>query len=270
MSAGLPSREAVGPRRIVHEIDDFDLPSFLAVAERFGESRYGYVVTPNVDHMIRFHESAAFRALYAKAAYILLDSRIAARLFRMVHGIRVPVCTGSDLTAALLRQVVRPQDRIVLIGASSRQAGILREQFGLQDLRHHNPPMGFIDDPQAVARCLEFAEAASPFRFCLIAVGSPRQEMIAQWLGERGRSRGLALCIGASIDFLTGAERRAPAWVQRLGLEWFFRLTQNPRRLAWRYLVRGPKFFAYVGASDVVLRVAHTSSSPSASGRGSR
>lgn len=249
----IPASTAM-PHRIVHQIDDYDLPRFVAVAAGFGDRQYGYVVTPNVDHMIRFHENASFRALYAKATYILLDSRIAARLFRLVHGIRVPVCTGSDLTAALLRQVVRPEDRIVLIGGSSRQAAALRERFGLRDLHHHNPPMGFIDMPQAVAQCLEFAEAASPFRFCLIAVGSPRQEMLAQWLGERGRARGLALCIGASIDFLTGAERRAPAWVQRLGLEWFFRLTQNPRRLAWRYLVRGPKFFAYVGASDVVLR----------------
>lgn len=242
------------PRRVVHHIDDYDLPAFLEEARRFGEQRYGYVVTPNVDHMIRFHENAAFRALYAQAAYILLDSRIAAFLFRTVRGVRAPVCTGSDLTAALLERVIAPADRIVLIGGSERQAAALRSRYGLRDFAHHNPPMGFADDPNAVEACLRFVEAASPFRFCLIAVGSPRQEMVAQRLAERGRARGLALCIGASIDFLTGAERRAPRWMQRVGLEWLFRLAQNPRRLAWRYLVRGPKFFAYLGADDVILR----------------
>jgi exopolysaccharide biosynthesis WecB/TagA/CpsF family protein len=247
-----------GSGKFVYEIDDYDLAAFLPVAQNFGTANYGYVVTPNVDHMIRFHESASFRALYAQAGYVLLDSRIAARIFGLMQRHRVPVCTGSDLTAALLGQVVRPADRIVLIGASQRQADALRARYGLLDLHHHNPPMGFIDDPQAVERCLQFAEAASPFRFCLLAVGSPRQEFVARALSERGRARGLALCIGASIDFLTGAERRAPQWVQRLGLEWLFRLVQNPRRMAWRYLVRGPKFFAYVGSSRLVVRPSRT------------
>ena len=240
--------------RVVHQIDDYDLPAFLEVARRFGTDRFGYVVTPNVDHLIRFHESAAFRTLYARATYILLDSRVAARVLRLVQGVRIPVCTGSDLTAALFTRVIGPADRIVLIGGSDRQAELLRRRFGLQDLRHHNPPMRFIDDPRAVEQCLQFAEAASPFRFCMIAVGTPQGETVAERLNERGRARGLVLCIGASIDFLTGAQLRAPLWMQRLGLEWLFRLIRNPRRLAWRYLVRGPKFFAYVGADDVVIR----------------
>jgi exopolysaccharide biosynthesis WecB/TagA/CpsF family protein len=239
---------------VVYQVDDYDLPRFLNVVERFGVQQYGYVVTPNVDHMIRYQESEDFRSLYAQAAYVLLDSRFAAFFFRLLHGIRVPVCTGSDLTAALFQKVIAPTDRIVLIGANERQAGLLRSQYGLEDLRHHNPPMGFVDDPAAVEACLQFVEAASPFRFCLIAVGSPRQELVAQRLGARGRARGLALCIGASIDFLTGAERRAPSWMQRFGLEWLYRLLQNPRRLAWRYLVRGPRFFTYLGASRIVVR----------------
>jgi len=239
---------------VVHVLDDYDLTEFVDIAAGYGVGRYGYVVTPNVDHMIRYHESPGFRQLYAQAAYVLLDSRIAARLLRLVHGVRVRVCTGSDLTAALFTQVIAPADRIVVIGGSAAQAQSLRERFGLRDLHHHNPPMGFIDQPAAVEQCLGFIEAASPFRFCLIGVGSPRQEMLAASLAQRGRARGLALCIGASIDFLTGAERRAPQWMQQLALEWLFRLLQSPRRLAGRYLVRGPKFFAYVGRSRFVVR----------------
>lgn len=235
-------------------LDDYTLPQFLDEAARFGTENYGYVVTPNVDHMIRHHESGEFRALYAGASYVLLDSRVAAFLFRVIHGLHIPVCTGSDLTAALLDKVIDPDDRIVLIGASERQAELLRSRYGLRALTHYNPPMGFVDNPAEVEKCLQFAESGGPFRFCLMAVGSPRQEVLAQRLAQRGRARGLALCIGASIDFLTGAERRAPAWVQSVGLEWLYRLSRNPRRLAWRYLVRGPKFFAYVGSSRVSVR----------------
>jgi exopolysaccharide biosynthesis WecB/TagA/CpsF family protein len=250
----LAPRPRRGRATICHQVDDYDLAAFVREAAGFGSARFGYVVTPNVDHLIRFHESASFRALYADAAYVLLDSRFAATLLRLLRGVQFPVCTGSDLTAALLSQVVRPTDRLVLIGASDAQAQQLRDQFGLTDLLHHNPPMGFIRDPLAVERCLQFVEAASPFRFCFVAVGSPQQEMVAQQLRSRGVARGLALCIGASIDFVTGAERRAPRWMQRGGLEWLYRLMQNPRRLARRYLVRGPRFFAYLRHAQIELR----------------
>jgi exopolysaccharide biosynthesis WecB/TagA/CpsF family protein len=76
-----------------------------------------------------------------------------------------------------------------------------------------------------------------------LAVGSPQQEVLAQRLQSRGVARGLALCVGASIDFMTGVERRAPLWMQRSGFEWLYRLSQNPTRLAKRYLVRGPRIF---------------------------
>lgn len=239
---------------VAFEFDEYALPEFLSVAASFDTQKYGYVATPNVDGLIRLYESASFRAEYAMAAYVLLDSRVAAFLFRLFHGVRVPVCPGSDLTAALLQQVIRPDDRVVLIGSSEQQAQIIRERFGLKDLLHHNPPMGFIRDAAAVETCLQFVESASPFRFCLIAVGDPQGVITAHHLAERARARGLAFIIGASIDFITGKQRRAPTWMQRVGCEWLYRLMRNPRRLAWRYLARGPKFFVYLGKSRVVLR----------------
>jgi exopolysaccharide biosynthesis WecB/TagA/CpsF family protein len=238
------------------ELDDYDLPEFLSVAERFGSQKYGYVATPNVDGLIRVRESASFRAEYARAAYVLLDSRVAAFFFRLVYRVRVPVCPGSDLTAALLNKVIKPDDRVLLIGSTEEQAQTLRQRFGLKHLLHHNPPMGFIRDPAAVEACLQFMESASPFRYCLIAVGDPQGVIIAHQLAVREQARGLALVIGASIDFVTGKQQRAPTWMQRIGFEWLFRLSRDPRRLAWRYLVRGPKFFVYLATSRAVLRPA--------------
>lgn len=143
---------------------------------------------------------------------------------------------------------------MLLIGSTEAQAQRVRERFGLKDLLHHNPPMGFIRDPAAVEACLQFVESASPFRYCLIAVGDPQGVIVAHRLGDRGRARGLSFIIGASIDFITGKQQRAPAWVQRIGFEWLYRLMRSPRRLAWRYLVRGPKFFIYLFTSRVALR----------------
>ncbi len=224
-------------------VDNYDVPQFVAVAASFGTSRFGFVVTPNVDHLIRYCEDPGFRELYAQADYVLLDSRFLAHLIRLFSPVRLAVCPGSDLTSAVFGQVIGPRDRIVLVGATAAQADAVRARYGLTALQHIDPPMGFIRDPQAVERCLAQIEAASPFRFCMLAIGCPQQEIIASHLRQRGRARGLALCVGASINFLTGAERRAPGWMQRLGLEWFYRLTQDPDRLARRYLVRGPRIF---------------------------
>jgi exopolysaccharide biosynthesis WecB/TagA/CpsF family protein len=247
-------------REVVHVIDDFGLPEFTAVAAGYGQDRFGYVVTPNVDHLIRYYEDASFRAHYRAAEFILMDSRFAARLVHMLKGVRLPVCTGSDLTAHLLNKVIQPSDRIVMIGGSDAQAQEIAGRFGLTNLRHHNPPMGFINDPAAVESCLQFVEQSGPFRFCFLAVGSPQQEALAQALKARGTARGLALCIGASLNFITGVEKRAPLWMQKLALEWLYRLLQNPRRLARRYLVRGPRIFGHLRRSRVVLRKATLSS----------
>jgi exopolysaccharide biosynthesis WecB/TagA/CpsF family protein len=243
-------------RELVFQPHDYHLDQFLEVAARFGSERFGYVATPNVDGLIRLRESESFRLAYEGAAYVLLDSRVASLAYRFRHRLQIPVCSGSDLTAALFEKIIKPEDRIVLIGSSEEQANLLREQSGLKFLMHHNPPMGFIRDEAAVERCLEFVEKSSPFRFCLIAVGDPQGSLLAHHLAVRGRARGLAFIIGASIDFITGRQKRAPLWMQRATLEWLYRLLSNPRRLAPRYLLRGPRFFLHLPWSRVVLRPA--------------
>jgi exopolysaccharide biosynthesis WecB/TagA/CpsF family protein len=244
--------------KLTFQFDNYDVSGFAEVATHFGHDRYGYVVTPNADHLIRLSEDDAFRALYAAANYVLLDSRFLSHVLRISKGMQLPVCTGSDLTAKLFADVILPDDSLVLIGGSEDQARKLRERYNLRRLAHFIPPMGFIRDPVAVETCLRLIEAHSPFRFCLLAVGAPQQEMIAQELKVRGIARGLTLCIGASINFLTGDERRAPLWMQQCGIEWFFRLMQAPGRMSKRYLVRGPRIFGLLRHVEIVLRKAST------------
>jgi exopolysaccharide biosynthesis WecB/TagA/CpsF family protein len=250
----------MGADSLICEIDDYDLPAFTGLIAGFGSERYGYVVTPNADHLIRYRKDPAFRAVYRSAQYSILDSRVVARAVRLMKGTRIAVCTGADLTAALLSHVVSPDDRILLVGASASQAEALAAKFALRNVRHHDPPLGLLADPQAIERCLKFIEDEGPFRFCFLALGSPQQEIIAHQLQSRGRARGLVLCVGAALKFLVGAEKRAPRWLQQLSLEWLFRLWQDPRRLAGRYLVRGPRIFGYLLRNRVVLHKRHPAS----------
>jgi exopolysaccharide biosynthesis WecB/TagA/CpsF family protein len=222
---------------------DCDLPKFMRIAANFGSETYAYAVTPNVDHLIRFCDDTSFREVYRTAGFVLLDSRFLALFMRFMMGLRLPTSPGSDVTAHLFDHVIAPDDKIVVVGGTEEQARILAERYGLRALQHLNPPMGFIHDPEAVEACLRFIENESPFRFCILAVGCPQQELLAKALLTRGRARGLALCVGASINFLTGSERRAPQWMRNAGFEWLYRLFQDPVRLAKRYLLRGPRIF---------------------------
>jgi exopolysaccharide biosynthesis WecB/TagA/CpsF family protein len=242
----------------VLDLDDYNLDEALRMVATFGSERFGYVVTPNVDHVIRHYQDRQFRDLYAQASYVLLDSRFLANTIGLVKRQVLRVCLGSDLTSAVLDKVVKPSDVAVLVGGSVEQAGILRQRYGLTSLHHIDPPMNFIRNPLAVEACLREIEAIGTFRFCFLAIGSPQQEIIAQKLKERGKARGLALCVGAAINFLTGIEQRAPLWMQQRGLEWLYRLSRNPRRLWKRYLVRGPKIFLLIWRIKLRVRQSAT------------
>jgi N-acetylglucosaminyldiphosphoundecaprenol N-acetyl-beta-D-mannosaminyltransferase len=103
--------------------------------------------------------------------------------------------------------------------------------------------MGFDRDPVAFANTIAFVRA-NPARLVFLAVGSPRQEVLAAALVAAGDITGTGLCIGASLEFLSGASRRAPRILQRCGLEWLFRFASNPRKLFRRYVINSPKVIA--------------------------
>ncbi|HEY0982614.1 WecB/TagA/CpsF family glycosyltransferase [Schlesneria sp.] len=244
---------------MLHTFDDYDITQFMDVVASFGDSRYGFVVTPNTDHLIRLNDDEAFLKLCQSATYLLLDSRFLSLAFFLTKGMHIPVCPGSDLTESLFEKVIKPDDPVLIVGATPEQARFLENKYSLTNLSQYTPPMGFIKSEEEVLKCLEFVEAHSPFRYCFIALGSPQQEILASRLAERGVARGLALCIGASVNFLTGTEQRAPMWMRAMCSEWMYRLLQNPRRMWWRYLVRGPRIFWLMTNLQIKLR---TSSPP--------
>lgn len=239
----MPSDPGAEPRvRLLGlEFEQLDVSGALALlATRPAAEPFGYLVTPNADHLVRLaREPDRYGPLYRDAAWRLMDSRVVARLARVMGLPSPPVAPGSDLTARLLAEVVQRDDRIAMLGGSAATAAALEERFGLTALMHHDPPMGFDADPAAFACAVDFVAGAQA-RFCFLCVGSPRQEAVARAVLAKGGATGVALCVGASLLFLSGDERRAPGLVQRAGLEWAWRLAQDPKRLARRYLVDNP------------------------------
>ena len=209
---------------------------------RPAEAPFGYVVTPNADHLVRLAREPALASVYAAAELRLLDSRVVRRAARVLGLPPPPVVPGSDLAAALLA-VLPPGERITLVGLPPVWLPALVRRTGIAPPAHCDPPRGFARDAAALAEVVRFVEA-HPARFVILAVGAPQQELLAAAIAAGGRARGLGLCVGAAIDFLAGRARRAPWWMQRAGLEWLHRLGHEPRRLAARYLCDDPAIFA--------------------------
>jgi exopolysaccharide biosynthesis WecB/TagA/CpsF family protein len=221
----------------------FDRISFDTAVDRITErdpaKPFAFVVTPNVDHLVRLRRDGVLAPLYAQAWLTVCDSRVL-ELIAALSGETVDVTPGSDLTERLFDTAIQPDEPITIIGGSQDVIDGLKLRYGLTNIRWHEPPMGLRNNPDAIAACAEFV-ANNPSRFVFLCVGSPQQELVAEACLERGDCTGVGLCVGASLDFLSGQARRAPRWIQRARLEWLHRLAEEPKRMWKRYLVEGPK-----------------------------
>jgi N-acetylglucosaminyldiphosphoundecaprenol N-acetyl-beta-D-mannosaminyltransferase len=227
------------------DFDRLDLAATEAwLTDRPANAPFAFVITPNVDHVVKLDRAphdAEIRTAYAAATLRLCDSRIVAKLAR-VRGLDLPVVPGSDLTAFLFQQIAQAGDRLCLIGGDAAMLAALRALRPDLDIVQHIPPMGMLRNPDAMAAAEAFIRDAKA-RFTLLAVAMPQQEILALRVAQAGGARGIGLCIGASLDFLTGRKARAPLWMRKASLEWLHRLLSEPKRLWRRYLIEGPRIF---------------------------
>ena len=228
---------------------DFDRFDDAAAADAIlrscREEAFAYVVTPNVDHMVKLHNRATDKDLwtaYREADMCLCDSRILQALARR-SGVELPLVTGSDLTLGLLERLSDRTDlSIAVVGGNAALELALAELYPRLRWMHHVPPMGVLANKAAQDEIVAFVERARA-DLILFAIGAPQSELLCRRISLAGNARGVALCTGASLEFVTGAKRRAPLLLQRLKLEWLFRLLSEPTRLWRRYLIEGPAIF---------------------------
>lgn len=222
--------------------DHMTFPGALdAIAERVTHGRGGFVVTPNVDHVCLAEESETLRDAYAHAALSLVDGMPLLWLARMLGHPLPEKISGSDLVRPLLKKAAQKQWRVYFLGGvqgvGQLAADKLRAEIpGLDIVGIDSPPLGFERDPEQNAAVLARINAAKP-HLILVALGCPKQEL---WMDQNAAAYGpaLALGIGATLDFIAGKVTRAPHWMSQVGLEWVYRLFQEPKRMYQRYLVR--------------------------------
>lgn len=230
---------------------EFDSGTYEHIARQIdllsrGDS-FSYVVTPNVDHVLMLHPrdpnpvSDRFRQAYAAADMKLCDSRILRSLARF-HGVNLDLITGSDLTPYLFNNGYLSGRKVAIIGGDAEMVPELNKLYPTINIVQHCPPMGVLQKPDALQDIVRFVEREQA-HYVLFAIGCPQSEIIAQQCVVAGQSVGVGLCIGASIEFLLGRKKRAPLWMQRMSLEWGYRLACEPKRLWKRYMIVGPRIF---------------------------
>lgn len=226
---------------------DGDRAALLGRVEAMARGPYGYVVTPNVDHVIKLMDGRVDEAVYRGADLMICDSRILAHLARL-RGKRLAVLPGSDLTAALLEA-----DTDLTFGVF----GPDREAFDDLAARYPGRRLRFIAAPMLTPGTPAWDEAVrsaaeTEWDVLLACVSFPKQELFAHALKAAGRTYGVTLCVGASVDFLTGRQQRAPRLFQQLSLEWLHRLLSQPRRMFRRYVIEGPAIVGWFVRTEVL------------------
>lgn len=196
------------------------------------------VATLNLDHIVKLRRDARFRRAYAAQTHVVADGNPVVWLSKLAGLREVQLVPGSELITPVMALAARKGAPVALFGSTEM---VLRETMARLEADHPGlkvvaciaPPMGFDpESPEADAALDQMA--ASGARICLLALGAPKQEVLA----ARGFARhsGLGfLSIGAGLDFIVGHQERAPVWVRRIAMEWLWRMLSNPKRLAKRY-----------------------------------
>jgi exopolysaccharide biosynthesis WecB/TagA/CpsF family protein len=219
--------------------DNVTTSEAVAAIERMVESRQPhYVVTANVDFLVQGQRDAGLRRIFTEADMVLCDGTPLLWASRFL-GNRLPErVAGADLVPVLLRVAAEKGYRVFFLGAKPEVAELavakLREEHpSLVIAGHYSPPFKPLDEIDNDEIKRRIREARPDLLF--VAFGCPKAE---KWIAAHYRDLGVPVVagIGATIDFLAGRVHRAPHWMQRAGMEWIFRLGQEPRRLWRRYV----------------------------------
>lgn len=220
--------------------------SLQELLEKIGKG--GFVVTPNVDHLVKLQKDSKFYEVYKNADYRICDSKI---IYWASYFLATPIqekISGSDLFPAFYQQYANDQSvKIFLLGAAKGVAKKAQENINKKVGRKivvdsYSPILGFETNHQECQKIIELINS-SEATVLAVGLGSPKQEkFIAKYKSQLLKIRTF-LAIGATIDFESGLTKRAPRWVSKIGLEWLHRLISNPKRLWKRYLVDSIPFF---------------------------
>lgn len=235
------------------QIDNYTMEEAIDAIDRLiCQDKNGYVVTPNIDHIVKLESDQLLQKVYADADIILTDGKPMIWMSKLYGTPIKEKVSGSDLFPNLCRLAAGKGYRVFLLGAAegvaAKAALNLQNKFpGLIIAGTYSPPFGFEKDEKELQNILRIVTEAKP-HILIVGLGCPKQEKFIYNYRNK-LNVPVSLGLGASIDFEAGILKRAPKWMADHGFEWFYRIVQDPKRMAKRYFVDDMKiirlFFKY-------------------------
>ncbi|ETJ20632.1 EpsP [human gut metagenome] len=223
------------------EIDNLTMNEALDKIDKFIINRKpSYVVTPNVDHIVKLDNDEEFKAVYKDADLILTDGMPLIWISKFKGTPIKEKVSGSDLFPKICELSAQKGYRIFLLGAAEGVAAKAAERLqnkyvDLKIVGTYSPKYGFEKDEREIEKIINIIKLSKP-DILAVGLGAPKQEKFIYEFKDK-LNVPVSLAIGASIDFEAGNIERAPIWMQKCGLEWFYRLCKEPKRMYKRYLV---------------------------------
>lgn len=223
------------------EIDNLTMDETLdAIDSLIKEDNCSYVVTPNVDHIVQLEKDEELKRVYENASLILTDGK---PLIWISNWYKTPIkekISGSDLFPRVCDLAAKKGYTMYLLGAAEGVAdkaakNLMNKYKGLNIVGTYSPPFGFEKDKLELKKIERQIQEVHP-DILIVGLGCPKQE---KYMYHHCKELDVPISfgLGASIDFEAGNIKRAPRWMSEHGLEWLCRITQDPKRLAKRYLV---------------------------------
>jgi N-acetylglucosaminyldiphosphoundecaprenol N-acetyl-beta-D-mannosaminyltransferase len=200
--------------------------------------------TLNLDHLVKLRSNVTLREAYARAELVTADGFPIVTLARL-RGCQLERTTGSDLIEPLCAAATSRHVPIFLMGSSFSVLSASARRLiaccpNLEIVGVYAPPSDFNVWSESADEAIDLIRS-SACRLCFLALGAPLQEVFALRAIDETSGVGF-MPIGAGLDFLAGRQRRAPRALQRMNLEWAWRLARDPRRLWQRYACCGVLF----------------------------
>ena len=212
----------------------------------------GILFTPNVDHLVRLQKEKDFYEAYQQANWVICDSVILHRLSKMLKSPILESIPGATLFHDFCDNRRGDEDcRIFILGGKEgvpqRAQRNINQRMGREMVvGAHSPSFHFVGDEQESLELVNMVNESGA-TVLMVCATSPKQEVwIARYRKKMPHVR-LFMALGATVDFEAGAVKRCPQMLQRVGLEWLWRFTQEPKRLFRRYFVDDLTFFWYFG-----------------------
>lgn len=229
------------------EVDNLTMDEAIErIDELVISKKPSYVVTPNVDHIVKLETDNEFKDVYKEADLILTDGMPLIWISKLNGNPIKEKVSGSDLFPNVCKLAAKKGYKVFLLGAAEgvaiKAGENIKSKFnGLDIIGTYSPSYGFEKRPEEIKKIIKIINQANP-DILAVGLGAPKQEKLL-FKYRKELNVPVSLAIGASIDFEAGNINRAPRWMQNSGLEWLYRLCKEPKRMFKRYLIDDMKIF---------------------------